>query len=573
MGINKMQPEFNNQKYQEIIDVQNAVIFQLDLEGNYTSLNFEWVSLTDYLVEDTLGTHFLNYVNTKDQIVISNHFKILIEGQKDGIFQEIELVSKQGNIEDVHLFLRADKDQSQNIISFSGTLTCLSSRRPNVVAYKENESNYRLISENMTDMVAVLAEDGLVLYASPSHTTILGRDLDEYIGSYPITHIHPEDWERIFHFFHEMISNWRPAEIDYRCMHNNGDWLYLEMKCTPIKGPDGKIQVISVSRDITLRKKAEEELRQASNKFKTLISSLPYGVLVEDEKGNPTLYNEAYLNIFNFSAQPNQLEAERKQQLFSEANHIIKNFNTYIWQKKQISKSLRSRRAEEIHLNDGRTVERDAIPLLEDGKFDGYLWIFRDVTEEKVAELKLQEANLLLQKLSMADGLTGIANRRCFDEALIKAWDSLTSHSGSISLLLFDLDFFKAFNDLYGHQAGDDCLQQIGRILKGLSWGKDDLPARYGGEEFVVLLPGKSVEQAIEIANKIQEAVESSHIHHKGSLISEFLTLSIGISSTNRTVKDQPSDLIKEADIALYEAKKSGRNQIKVYGRSNRYRT
>nr|WP_289342379.1 diguanylate cyclase [Neobacillus sp. CF12]MDM5330060.1 diguanylate cyclase [Neobacillus sp. CF12] len=210
-------------------------------------------------------------------------------------------------------------------------------------------------------------------------------------------------------------------------------------------------------------------------------------------------------------------------------------------------------------------VEMDAVPMEEAGRFDGYLWIYRDVTEDKKAEQKLQEANQLLQKLSMVDGLTGIANRRCFDDTLEKAWDQLISYSEPLSLLLVDIDFFKAFNDLYGHQAGDFCLQKIGDIFKDLPLEPDGLAARYGGEEFVVLLPGQNVAQAVEAAHLVQEAVKNAQIPHKGSSVSECVTLSIGISTMVVTNNHQPAALIMEADRALYQAKDNGRNQIKVY--------
>ncbi|MBY0149064.1 diguanylate cyclase [Neobacillus niacini] len=565
MDIKNISTKQNPNKYQEIIDVKNAVIFQLDINMNFTSLNAEWINLTSYTVEETLGTNFTKYVKGEDEIVLQQHFDILVEGRRDGIVLEIGVVSKQGVAADAHLFLRADLDVNQHIISFSGTLTCLSSRRPNVAAFMENESNYRFITENMSDMVAVLAEDGLVLYASPSHAAILGRNLDDYIGSYPITHIHPDDWERIFHFFHEMIAEWRAAEIEYRCMHNNGEWLYLEMRGTPIKGPDGKIQVISVSRDITLRKKAEEELRQTTMKLKTLIASLPYGVKAEDENGNTTLYNDSYLNLFTFKPRGNENEEEYQQQLMSDARDIIQNFDSYQLKKKEIAESHQLCRAEKVQLKDGRMIEMDAVPMEENGRFDGYLWIYRDVTEEKKAEQKLQEANQLFQKLSMVDGLTGIANRRCFDDTLEKTWGQLTAHSELLSLMLIDIDFFKAFNDLYGHQAGDSCLQSIGGILKELPLEPDGLAARYGGEEFVVLLPGRNVDQAVEVARSIQETVKQAHIPHKGSSISERITLSIGISTMKVTNSHQHASLIMEADRALYQAKDNGRNRIKVY--------
>jgi diguanylate cyclase (GGDEF)-like protein/PAS domain S-box-containing protein len=541
-----------SQNYQQLLDIPNAVIFQLDINGVFTFLNEEWVQLTKYMVEETLGKSFLEYVLEKDKGMVENLLIALAQGDKVGEFLEIGLVSKLGFKELVHVFIRADLDNDQQVQSMSGTLSGLSSRQENVTEFSRNDANYRLISENMTDMVSVLAEDGLVLYASPSHTSILGRNLSDYVGSYPMATIHQEDWEKVFYSFHEMVSTWSSIDLEYRCQHSEGHWLYLEMKCTPIKDADGNIQVISVSRDITKRKKAEEELRQASLKLTTLISSLPYGVLVEDEHGEPTLSNEEYYRIFDTKDQ-------------TKINQMIQNYSSYEWNKKQIAHTRQSRSADEIYLTDGRTLERDAVPMVENGKFEGYLWIFRDVTEEKLAEKKLQEANQLLQKLSMADGLTGIANRRCFDESLGENWNRLAVKQEPISLLILDIDSFKAYNDMYGHLAGDTCIQQIAGILSDLSWGSYDLPARYGGEEFVVLLPGSNLVQAMEVAGGIHEAVKNAHIPHKGSSVNAYLTISIGVSSTLATIEDSPAHLIKEADIALYEAKKNGRNQIKVY--------
>ncbi|WP_052712275.1 GGDEF domain-containing protein [Domibacillus indicus] len=554
---NKQSSENYTKKYQEFLDVNNAVIFQLDLEREFISLNSEWTKLTGYTVTESLGKSFFDIVSADDRAAVQQQFAILISGQKDGIHKEIKVAAKQKKIEEAHLFLRADRDSEQKIVSFSGTITHLSPRKPGIDAYKKNERNYRLISEHMTDMVAVLAEDGLVLYASPSHAAVLGRNLDEYIGSYPIKHIHPEDWERVFHFFHEMVSNWSPAEIEYRCMHDNGEWIYLEMKCTPIKGPDEEVQIISVSRDITLRKRMEEELRQTTMKLKTLISSLPYGVMVEDEEGKRTLYNEAYENIFHGYS----IEEKAGGPLKGESQNIMEYFPFYSCQ----NCSSIPRQSGELFLKDGRIVESDAVPLLEGGKFDGYLWIFRDVTEKKAAEKKLQEANQILKRLSMIDGLTKIANRRSFDEALEKEWNQSKNLQEPISLLMIDIDFFKAFNDLYGHQAGDACLQKVGEILKNISGGPQELAARYGGEEFAVLLPGRKKEKAIETAYLIQEAIQKARIRHRGSPIKEYLTLSIGVATVTAAPADQSEGLLSKADKALYEAKRKGRNQIEVY--------
>lgn len=362
----------------------------------------------------------------------------------------------------------------------------------------------------------------------------------------PSGEIHPDDWEKLFHAFRVAVRNWSVFEVDYRYKHDQGHWIDIEMRGKPIKGQDGETQVILVSRDVTRRKRMEEELRQTTLKLKTLITSLPFGIKVEDENGTPILFNDTYGRMLGRDRQIPAATDERLLEI--------------------VDKRL-TLQGEELCLTDGTVLERDAVPLLDRGRFEGYLWIYRDITEKKRVEQDLREANQLLRNLSMLDGLTGVANRRCFDEAIEKEWGRQPEGPGAVSLLLFDIDHFKAFNDLYGHQAGDACLKLIGYVLKNLPWGSRDVVARYGGEEFVALLPGKSVEEALEVAASISRAVAELRIPHSGSSAGEFLSLSIGISGKPAFRFIPPSVLIAEADHALYEAKKSGRNQIRIYKR------
>lgn len=164
-----------------------------------------------------------------------------------------------------------------------------------------------------------------------------------------------------------------------------------------------------------------------------------------------------------------------------------------------------------------------------------------------------------LQQLATCDGLTQVANRRYFDLYLHRTWLSSQRRQRSLSLILCDVDYFKAYNDNYGHRQGDLCLQQIAQALS-LSVRHSDLVARYGGEEFAVILPDTQIDDAVRVAQRVGESVRSLNIPHRASEIAPHVTLSCGITSFVPQGWATPHDLIQAADSALYEAKKRGRN-------------
>lgn len=174
---------------------------------------------------------------------------------------------------------------------------------------------------------------------------------------------------------------------------------------------------------------------------------------------------------------------------------------------------------------------------------------------------QLQRANQQLENLVMIDELTQIANRRCFDNKLNSEWQYLLRKQGFISLLLCDIDYFKQYNDTYGHATGDDCLRFIAQAFKLSVKRSRDLVARYGGEEFAVILPNTASDGAFQIAQEIHKAVEQLNIPHAASAVKHHVTLSIGIATLMPTPNMVPLDLIEAADQALYQAKANGRNR------------
>jgi diguanylate cyclase (GGDEF)-like protein len=174
----------------------------------------------------------------------------------------------------------------------------------------------------------------------------------------------------------------------------------------------------------------------------------------------------------------------------------------------------------------------------------------------------LQKNNEKLSKLSLVDGLTNIANRRMFDQKLQEEWNRSLRTKRPLTLLLIDIDYFKKFNDAYGHLAGDDCLRTISLILKNIANRSTDLAARYGGEEFAMILPETDMEGAVAIADLIHAQVAQREIPHQSSDISQYLTVSIGLAVFLETSSIKSTiSLIKVADEQLYKAKHEGRNK------------
>ncbi|MGA7937833.1 MAG: diguanylate cyclase [Kovacikia sp.] len=181
------------------------------------------------------------------------------------------------------------------------------------------------------------------------------------------------------------------------------------------------------------------------------------------------------------------------------------------------------------------------------------------VQEQAVA---LQIANQQLECLANLDGLTQVANRRRFDEQLDLEWKRLAREPAPLSLILCDIDYFKRYNDFYGHQAGDTCLKQVAKAIERSLKRPHDFVARYGGEEFVVILPNTNFEGASHVAELIQENVDRLNINHAQSTVATHITLSLGISSTVPTNDISVNFLVASADKALYEAKRRGRNNF-----------
>ncbi len=198
----------------------------------------------------------------------------------------------------------------------------------------------------------------------------------------------------------------------------------------------------------------------------------------------------------------------------------------------------------------------DAGPIYDDhGKLIAVVETLRDMTEQKLAQMALQN-------LAESDGLTGIANRRTFDDRLRLEWLRAQREGLPLSLALIDVDFFKRFNDGYGHQQGDECLRQVASTVAAALFRPGDLAARYGGEEFAVIMPGTLEHGANAVAERICDRIRQLALPHAHSDVAAHVTVSIGIATLTPAADADYPALVSAADAALYAAKHAGRNRV-----------
>ncbi|HBD20850.1 MAG TPA: hypothetical protein DC063_12710 [Arenimonas sp.] len=193
------------------------------------------------------------------------------------------------------------------------------------------------------------------------------------------------------------------------------------------------------------------------------------------------------------------------------------------------------------------------------GAITHFVVVLQDVSAQKELEERLRE-------MSATDGLTHIANRRAFDEALVREWERALRSGGPLSVIMADIDFFKRYNDQYGHVAGDACLQQVAAALKAGVRQGGDLVARYGGEEFAVVLPGADEDAARAVAEALRQRVQALALPHDGNPATGVVTISLGVATCAPVRGREPTALVEAADRQLYRAKEGGRNRVEAAG-------
>ena len=359
------------------------------------------------------------------------------------------------------------------------------------------------------------------------------------------------------------------ALTECRVRKRDGRYIWIEASLRTIRDPvTGKpTGLLNCGRDISERKLAEEARQLQHSLIEAIHEVLLDGILVVDEHQNVISCNQRFAEVWNIDLPENLPGNLDKGSRVPDAGFLsqvlskLKDAEGFIKRVEELYANPDEKDHCELELKNGKTLERYSTCLRsKHGQYLGRIWFFRDISEHKLAEQRLQEAYRAVETLAATDALTGLANRRRFNKALAKEWRRCLRDCSPISLLLIDADFFKSYNDTYGHLRGDSCLKEIAEVARSVVARPGDLVARIGGEEFAIILPNTESRGAFRIAQEVCTAMCRRKLPHSANP-SGVVTVSVGSATLVPQLGQQADSLIESADKALYQAKRTGRNR------------
>ncbi len=462
-----------------------------------------------------------------------------------------------------------------NRVTHGGALVCyrdITERSWAEEALRASEERWQLAVLGSTDGIWDWDIASGTVFFSDRSREILACSHDEF----PVTitelkhRIHPDDEPWFADALDAHTQGLTPVfTCEFRILDTDGFYQWVLARGTALLDRNGVAYRMAGSfTDIRERKYAEERLVASNSRFEALIRDLKTGVLVEDTNRQVVLANQAFCDLMNIDMPPAAIMGANCVRTFYESKDMFADPEGYLSRITEILHVRTPVNSEEIQLKDGKVFERDYVPVFLTEEYGGHYWMYRDITERKQFETRirtynsvleeqrreLEHANELLAGLAATDGLTGVRNRRAFEDRLNAEFQRSRRHKSPLCLIMLDVDKFKQFNDTFGHIEGDAVLKVVASVLE--SNGREyDLVARYGGEEFVVILPETVSADAVNIAERFRSAIEAWPWDKRQ------ITASFGVAELPLDMAD-PSVALAEADAAMYRSKQAGRNLV-----------
>ncbi len=450
-----------------------------------------------------------------------------------------------------------------NILSTFGFILNLNQRLNE--ENNETKKNLEIIFNTTPDAVAVTTlENGTFIAVNEGSSSEIGFSSDELLGN---SILKLEIWKNIEDrdkFIKSILDNGFIENMEMEFRRKDSTILIGLMSAKVIK-LSGKPHIVSITRNISYRKIIENRLKENENFLAGVIENNGAIIYVKDYEGKYKLVNKKWEEVTGLKRE--EIIGKKDVELFK--NGVGERFHEM--DLLVINSGNVQEKEEELTTDLGlRYFLSIKFPIRNgDNNIIGVCGLSTDITERKKHEVEIKEMAEQLeiernyaQVEAITDGLTGLYNRRYFDNALRKEFYRLKRTGEPLSLIMIDIDYFKNYNDTYGHLEGDNCLRLVTTCIRKIVTRTTDIVARYGGEEFVVILPVTNEEGALKIAEDIRREVEELKLPNTGSKINEVLTISLGVTTALRMIIESPDQIIHLADDALYNAKENGRNKV-----------
>ncbi len=425
---------------------------------------------------------------------------------------------------------------------------------------------YKTVIDSLPDCLNVKDTESRFILANPATAALMkAASADALLGKTDFD-FYPSDIAAAFRADEQKtLLQGTDEVIEQQVTHRDGSTATLSTLKSPVRDDAGRVTgLITHNRDVTAKVKLEAALAESERKATAALTNMADGIIMFDKDLRVVFCNEQYRAMFPLTMDlrvPGTPAASILYASIARGELInIPADKATEWVNAACSR-LRQPGTVQFPLFDGRWIESRTSPAA-----DGTCFVVcSDITKGKQSEQALRDLNMRLAELAETDGLTGLLNRRAFDAVMTEEVARVGRGEGALSLLLLDVDRFKAFNDTYGHTAGDDCLRAIAECLRAVARRAGDRAARYGGEEMVLILPNTSEEGAVALAHELRNRIRALDMIHTGSE-KGIVTASIGVATlANHTIGPDAGRLVVRADEALYLAKASGRDLVRTW--------
>lgn len=600
--------------YRGVIEDQTEFICRFDGDGKISFVNQAFIRYLEQPSVESLN-NFFSLISLEDFSLVSPSISYLSPEIPNTIvefrgYRQQELCWQQWNIRAIF--------QDGEIIEYQAVGRDISDRKEAetekarlIASLHDSQERFRVVTNSAPVLIWMSDRGGKVIFANQFWLEFTGKTLEQALIEDWMINVHIGDRQKCQLTYRHALQNKENFDLEYRFLDRLGEYRWILTTGVPRFDARGHFAGFVCSGiDITPRKKAENLLEQQARRNYILAEitqhihkSLELNTILQTATREVTSFLEAEKIIVG------KIESHNNFRILSVSNSLIVSnscdvsplLDREFWQLdanlnrlqdgelvvlKNINKNNYWAGNEIISESEVINCSAIAVPIIVEKRLWGVfcveqcsqprIWsqeeieLLEQITLQltiaiKQAELyyTVEEANKKLKELTIIDSLTGIANRRKFDEYLESEWLRLAREKAPLSLILCDIDHFKLYNDTYGHQAGDRCLQKVARAIQKSVKRPADLTARYGGEEIAVVLPNTTPEGAETLARNICRQVQSLHIPHINSPVDLYVTLSLGVagcipSPTSCSVRS----LIQKADSNLYQAKERGRNRV-----------